>query len=107
MVGVIGGVVLVGGIILIPSPGPGWLMVFAGLAVLGSEFEWAHRLLRAVRRRYDAWTAWIRRQSPLVQLVMVILSGVVVLVSLWLFNAFGLIAEMIGLDWSWLRGPIG
>jgi hypothetical protein len=38
---------------------------------------------------------------------MVTLTGVVVLVSLWLFNAFGLVAGAIGLDWSWLKGPIG
>jgi uncharacterized protein (TIGR02611 family) len=107
VVGVVGGVVLVGGIAMIPYPGPGWLVVFAGLAILGSEFEWARRLLHAGRSRYDVWTAWMRRQSTVVRLLMVALTGVVVLVSLWLFNAFGLVAGAIGLDWSWLKGPIG
>src|SRR5215468_10502274 len=40
-VGVLGGLVLVAGILMIPYPGPGWLVVFAGLAVLATEFAWA------------------------------------------------------------------
>ncbi|MBI4034619.1 PGPGW domain-containing protein [Candidatus Saccharibacteria bacterium] len=34
-------VVLIVGIILIPLPGPGLLVMFAGLAILALEFEWA------------------------------------------------------------------
>ncbi len=49
VVGVIGLVVLVAGILAIPYPGPGWAIVFIGLAILATEFEWAHRLLRYTR----------------------------------------------------------
>ena len=34
-VGVFGGVLTVGGLLLVPLPGPGWLVVFLGLTVLG------------------------------------------------------------------------
>ena len=53
-VAVIGAAVVVGGIILIPLPGPGWLIVFGGLAILATEFEWAGRLLDFARRQ-GAW----------------------------------------------------
>ena len=43
-------VVLVG-LILIPLPGPGWLIVFAGLAILATEYVWAERLLNYAKRR--------------------------------------------------------
>lgn len=33
------------GIVLLPLPGPGWAVIFAGLAVLSTEFTWAERLL--------------------------------------------------------------
>jgi len=33
------------GIVLIVTPGPGWLVIFSGLAVLAAEFLWARRLL--------------------------------------------------------------
>ena len=51
VVGLLGGAIVVLGIILIPLPGPGWLIVFAGLALLATEFVWAERLLRYGRRR--------------------------------------------------------
>jgi hypothetical protein len=48
----IGGlVVVVIGIALIPLPGPGWLVVFAGLAILATEFTWAEILLERAKRQ--------------------------------------------------------
>lgn len=32
------------GMALIPLPGPGWLIVFAGFAILATEFEFAERV---------------------------------------------------------------
>jgi len=52
----IGGAALcVIGVILLPLPGPGLLVVLAGLALLASEFSWAHRLIVPVRQW--AWRA--------------------------------------------------
>ena len=49
-----GWVIIVVGIILIPLPGPGWLIVGMGLLVLGREVRWARgalvRLERFMRR---------------------------------------------------------
>lgn len=44
-VAIIGFGMVIGGLLLIPLPGPGWAIVFAGLAVLATEFVWAERLL--------------------------------------------------------------
>lgn len=107
VVGVVGGVVLAGGVFMIPYPGPGWLVVFAGLAILGSEFTWAHRLLHAARVRYNSWIAWMRRQPTGLRLVMMALTGLVVVLTVWLVNAVGLVAGWVGIDWPWLQGPIG
>lgn len=105
LVGVVGTAVLIAGILAIPYPGPGWLIVFAGLAILATEFQWAQRVLHATRRRYDAWTDWVRQQSPVVRLAVLALTGAVVLVTLWLVNAFGLITGWFGLQWDWVRSP--
>lgn len=32
------------GIILLPLPGPGWVIIFFGFAILASEFEFAERI---------------------------------------------------------------
>jgi len=66
-VAVIGLAVVAGGLLLIPLPGPGWAIVFLGLAVWATEFVWAQRLLRFARRTLRGWTDWLKRQPWWVQ----------------------------------------
>lgn len=54
---------LIVGVVLLPLPGPGWLIIFAGLGVLATEYQWASRLLARVRRVATIWTRWIARQN--------------------------------------------
>lgn len=71
-VGVLGALIVVVGLVLVPLPGPGWLIVFVGVAVLGTEFpaahritRWARRLARRARLRWRAWRVAraVRRSS--------------------------------------------
>jgi uncharacterized protein (TIGR02611 family) len=39
------------GAVLLVMPGPGWLVILAGLAVLALEFVWAQRLLKRIKRK--------------------------------------------------------
>lgn len=50
-VGAAGSVVTAAGIVMLVTPGPGILSIAAGLAILGSEFPRARRLLDRIRRR--------------------------------------------------------
>jgi uncharacterized protein (TIGR02611 family) len=59
-VGALGGVIAVGGLLLVPLPGPGWLVVFLGLAVLGTEFAWAKRLAAFTKRQLARFWSWWR-----------------------------------------------
>ena len=107
-VAVIGTAVLVLGIVLIPYPGPGWLVVFAGLAILATEFSWAGRVLTYARGRYDSWTRWLGRQHWAVKLLVLVATGCFVFAILWLINALWTVAGWVGLDtWTWLRSPFG
>ena len=85
VVGVLGGVIVVIGFVLIPLPGPGWLIVFAGLALLATEFAWAERLLTFARRKVHGWTQWVTRQSLLVRALIGLLSLLAVAAALWLY----------------------
>lgn len=62
LVTALGIAVVVIGLILVPLPGPGWLIVFIGLTILGTEFHWARRLLgwlrRVLARFWERWNAW-------------------------------------------------
>ena len=33
------------------SPGPGWLLIFVGLSILGTEYVWAQRMLRVAKEQ--------------------------------------------------------
>ena len=44
-VAILGGSITVLGAIFLITPGPGWLIIFAGLGILASEFAWAERAL--------------------------------------------------------------
>lgn len=59
-VGVFGGLMTLIGLMLVPLPGPGWLVVFLGLAVLGTEFRWAARIAGWLKRQLDRFWAWWR-----------------------------------------------
>jgi uncharacterized protein (TIGR02611 family) len=67
VVAVLGFAIIAAGLALIPLPGPGWLIVFAGLALLSTEFAWADRLLRYARTKVQGWTTWATRQSLVVR----------------------------------------
>ncbi|MFI6454750.1 TIGR02611 family protein [Streptosporangium amethystogenes] len=75
VIGTIGAVLVIGGLIMVPFPGPGWLVVFAGLAVLATEFHWAHRLLEFGKRTLSAWTAWLGRQGWSVKILVVLAAA--------------------------------
>lgn len=106
VIGAVGTIVLIAGIVAIPYPGPGWLIVFAGLGILATEFAWARRVLRYARSKYDTWTAWLGRQSMSVRLLVLGLTGLIVLATLYLLNAIYLVAGWVGLEhWTWLQSP--
>ncbi|MDB6109496.1 MAG: putative rane protein [Pedosphaera sp.] len=53
IVAVIGGTVLLIGVALIVLPGPAFLVIPAGLAILATEFVWARRWLRKAREFFE------------------------------------------------------
>lgn len=59
----VGFLLVIGGIIMLPLPGPGSLVIVLGLTVLAVEFEWAREAVRhsrsgltwVVQRLKDLW----------------------------------------------------
>lgn len=62
-VAVSGSTIVVIGVVLMPLPGPGTLIVIAGLMVLRTEFPSADRLLTRLRDRSRATGSWLRNRS--------------------------------------------
>ena len=57
IIGIIGTIVLLIGIALLVLPGPAFILIPAGLAILATEFEWAKKLLQKVRDK-------LKRKNP-------------------------------------------
>ena len=49
----LGFIILGLGIIMLVTPGPGWLFIIIGLGVLATEYVWAHHLLSRAKSHYD------------------------------------------------------
>lgn len=87
------------GLLLVPFPGPGWLIVIMGLLILASEFVWAQRLLAFVRVTLRRWTEWMGRQAWYVRLLLALATAAFVGVVLYAT------ARFIGLP-GWVPGWI-
>ena len=42
---------LLAGVVMIFTPGPGWLVIFLGLTLLAAEFVWARRLMDRMKHQ--------------------------------------------------------
>ncbi len=106
-VAVIGFVVLVVGILAIPFPGPGWAIFFVGLGILATEFGWAKRMLIIGKARYDAVMGWFRRQHIAIQGLGAVSTIAVVIATLWFVGALSWTGGLFGVEWPWLKSPVG
>ena len=85
--GVVGTLVLVGGVIMLVTPGPAFVLIPIGLAMLSLEFVWAERLLEKsleqaqVAQEKAAQTT--RTQRILVAIATVLAVAACVLAVLW------------------------
>ena len=59
-ISVVGGTVLAIGVAMIVLPGPAFVVIPLGLAILGAEYAWARRWLRKVKSRTAAIVARVR-----------------------------------------------
>jgi uncharacterized protein (TIGR02611 family) len=100
--GTLGAAVVLVGVVLIPLPGPGWLIVLFGLAILAAEFVWAERLLTYARDRLRGWWNWANRQHLVVRM-LIGAAGVVFVAMIILLSvraSFGINPSDI---WDFLR----
>ncbi|GAA3711171.1 hypothetical protein GCM10022399_29970 [Terrabacter ginsenosidimutans] len=98
-VGVIGGLVTVAGLIMVPAPGPGWLVVFFGLLILASEFEFAQRWLDFARRHVSRWNDWIMDQAVWVRGVVALGTLLIVWGVIWGYLAWAGIPTFVP-EWA-------
>lgn len=91
VVTVFGVAVIIAGIVLLPLPGPGWLIIFLGLAILSLEYVWARHLLRYAMRQVRRWEVWVRARSlgGRIAISVVTVAALVALAGLMVELSFG------------------
>ena len=71
-----GTIVTILGVIMMPLPGPGLLIVAIGLGILSRDVAWADRLLQIVRRRLPSDNDGRIPRSSIVTMIVLGLAGV-------------------------------
>ncbi|MCX4868259.1 TIGR02611 family protein [Streptomyces sp. NBC_00257] len=88
---IVGLAVVVAGIIMLPLPGPGWLVIFGGMAIWATEFVWAQLVLRWTRRKVTeaaqrALDPKVRRRNIILTSVGLVIIAVLVGIYVWKFG---------------------
>lgn len=88
---VVGLAVVVVGVIMLPLPGPGWLVIFGGMAIWATEFVWAQLVLRWTKRKVTeaaqrALDPKVRRRNIILTTIGVVIIAALLAVYLWKFG---------------------
>lgn len=88
---VVGLAVVVAGAAMLVLPGPGWLVIFGGMAIWATEFVWAQLVLRWTRRKVTeaaqkALDPKVRRRNIILTTIGLVIIAVLVGIYLWEFG---------------------
>ncbi|MFJ6699674.1 TIGR02611 family protein [Streptomyces sp. NPDC091272] len=88
---VVGLAVVAAGVVMLPLPGPGWLVIFGGMAIWATEFVWAQLVLRWTKRKVTeaaqkALDPKVRRRNIILTTVGLVIIAVLVGIYLWKFG---------------------
>ncbi|MFJ9817111.1 TIGR02611 family protein [Streptomyces sp. NPDC101151] len=88
---VVGLAVVVAGIIMLPLPGPGWVVIFGGMAIWATEFVWAQLVLRWTKRKVTeaaqkALDPRVRRRNITLTVIGLVIVGALAGIYLWKFG---------------------
>lgn len=88
---VVGLAVVVAGVIMLPLPGPGWLVIFGGMAIWATEFVWAQLVLRWTKRKVTeaaqrALDPKVRRRNIILTTIGLVIIATALAVYVWKFG---------------------
>ncbi|CAM5575081.1 membrane protein [Streptomyces spiroverticillatus] len=88
---VVGLAVVIAGIIMLPLPGPGWVVIFGGMAIWATEFVWAQLVMRWTKRKLTeaaqkALDPKVRRRNIILTTIGLVIIAVLVGIYVWKFG---------------------
>lgn len=88
---VVGLAVVGAGVVMLPLPGPGWLVIFGGMAIWATEFVWAQLVLRWTKRKVTEATQRaldprVRRRNIILTTIGLMIIAALVGIYVWKFG---------------------
>ncbi|MFJ4769777.1 TIGR02611 family protein [Streptomyces uncialis] len=88
---VVGLAVVGAGVAMLVLPGPGWLVIFGGMAIWATEFVWAQLVLRWTKRKVTeaaqrALDPKVRRRNMILTALGLTIIAVLMGIYLWKFG---------------------
>ncbi|WP_425474028.1 TIGR02611 family protein [Streptomyces qinzhouensis] len=86
------GLAVVGaGVAMLVLPGPGWVVIFAGMAIWATEFVWAQLVLRWTKRKVSeaaqrALDPRVRRRNIILTTIALVICTALAAVYFWKFG---------------------
>jgi uncharacterized protein (TIGR02611 family) len=109
-VAVVGGLVTVIGVVMIVTPGPAFVLIPLGLAILATEFDFARRWLEKAREQAERAKARAEQMDPRVRRRRLLIAGVLVLLVVagvatyvWFYDWPSYAVD----GWDWVQGLAG
>ncbi|GGU51728.1 TIGR02611 family protein [Streptomyces lavendofoliae] len=89
---VVGLAVVAAGVAMLVLPGPGWFVIFGGMAIWATEFVWAQLVLRWTKRKVTeaaqrAIDPKVRRRNIILTTIGLVIMAALVGVYLWKYGA--------------------
>ncbi|MFD4970979.1 TIGR02611 family protein [Streptomyces sp. NPDC058424] len=83
--------VVIAGVVMLALPGPGWLVIFGGMAIWATEFVWAQLVLRWTKRKVteaaqQALDPEVRRRNIALTLTGLVIVAALAAVYVWRFG---------------------
>ncbi|GAA2553632.1 MULTISPECIES: TIGR02611 family protein [Streptomyces] len=88
---IVGLAVVAAGAAMLVLPGPGWVVIFGGMAIWATEFVWAQLVLRWTKRKVTeaaqrALDPKVRRRNIILTSIGVVIAAALAGVYLWKFG---------------------
>jgi uncharacterized protein (TIGR02611 family) len=110
LVTTLGTLVIVGGLVMMVTPGPGIVGIVLGLAILATEYDWAERWLAKAREKAHEARLKAEAMDPKVRRRRLVLGGLFFLAVAGAVAFYVVVYDWPGFaidSWNWLQDLAG
>lgn len=107
---VVGSLVVLAGVVMLVTPGPGFVAIAVGLAILSTEWKWAERWLSAARRKLIEAKEQAEQMDPAVRRRRILLIGgaLILMAVLGAWYVWTYDWPRLAIDaWDWVQSIAG